>query len=72
MKKFAVLAATAVFALAMSGGPALAQKTPERSNKSGEVRGQDRANQVKDMNEKKKSSAGEKAEGKAKANKKKD
>ena len=70
MKKITVLAAA--LALAMSGGPVLAQKAPERSNKSGEVRGQDRASQVKDMNEKKKASAGQKAEGKAKAAKKKD
>lgn len=69
MQKFA--AAIAIVALALSGAPALAQKAPERSNKAGEVRGKDRAAQVKEMNEKNKAEKKGKSAEKSKAGGKK-
>ncbi|MBL8805858.1 MAG: hypothetical protein JNN22_03340 [Rhodospirillales bacterium] len=61
-----LVAVLAVIAVAFAGTPAFAQKAPERSNKAGEIRGKDRAAQVKEMNEKnkadKKSKAAEKSQ----------
>ncbi|MBI1243660.1 MAG: hypothetical protein GC202_01525 [Alphaproteobacteria bacterium] len=61
MKKRIAIFALATFALASPA--AYAQTTHERANTAGEVRGKDRASQVKEQNEKKKaekSQAGEK------------
>jgi hypothetical protein len=68
MKKLAFAAAALM--LALSAGPVLAQKQPERSSKGAEVRGKERAAQVRDANDQKKSAQKEKREaGKAAAKK---
>jgi len=61
MRRIFVVAGTV---LLLSAGAAFAQQpsTPERSNKAGEVRGKERADQVKGMNDKRRNAAGEKAE----------
>lgn len=59
--KRSMLLASAVL-LAIAGMPALAQQQPDRANKAGEVRGKDRASQVREMNDSKKDTTKGKSE----------
>ncbi|MBL8655412.1 MAG: hypothetical protein JNJ97_14485 [Alphaproteobacteria bacterium] len=55
MKRFSIVAAAAL--LTVVGAGAFAQTTPNRANQSGEMRGAERAGQVRDQNQQRRDAA---------------